>query len=98
MLLRKLKPVYYTHLDVYKRQGYYIMQRISTRCNRFACPEDAGYLFWKVVACRSYEIVPGCGDIKRTGERLIPRESEQLILECAPYVKQLQGVITRDHD
>ena len=75
-----------------------ILQRISTRCNRFSCPEDAGYLFWKVVASRTYEILPGCWDVKLTGERLAGRESEQLMLECKPYVKQLQGVITRDHD
>jgi len=74
------------------------MQRISTKCNYWDCPEDAGYLFWKVVAYRSYEILPGCWDIKLTGERLIPRESEQMLLECAPFVKQLQGVITVDHD
>lgn len=80
------------------KHGYYIMQRISTRCNYWDCPEDAGYLFWKVVADRSYEILPGCWDIKLTGERLIPRESEQMLLECAPFVKQLQGVITVDHD
>ena len=41
----------------------------------------AGYLFWKVVAYRSYEILPGCWDIKLTGERLVPRESEQMLLE-----------------
>ena len=80
------------------KHGYYIMQRISTKCNYWDCPEDAGYLFWKVVAYRSYEILPGCWDIKLTGERLIPRESEQMLLECAPFVKQLQGVITVDHD
>lgn len=80
------------------KHGYYILQRISTRCGLYDCPEDAGYIFWKVVACRTYEILPGCWDIKMTGERLAGRESEQLILECAPYIKQLQGVITRDHD
>ena len=36
--------------------------------------------------------------VKLTGERLIPRESEQLLIECAPYVKQLQGVLTHEHD
>ena len=80
------------------KHGYYILQRISTKCNYWECPEDAGYMFWKVVACRTYEIMPGCWDIKMTGERLSPRESEQKVLECAPYIKQLQGVITRDHD
>lgn len=79
------------------KHGYYILQRINSGCED-ECPETAGYLFWKVVAIRPYEILPGCWDVKMTGERLIPRESEQLFLECQPYVKQLQGVITHDHD
>ena len=80
------------------KHGYYILQRLSTKCNYFSCPEDTGWIFWKVVAARTYEILPGCWDVKLTGERLIPRESEQLLIECAPYVKQLQGVVTHEHD
>lgn len=80
------------------KHGYYIVQRVSTKCSYFDCPEDAGYMFWKVVALRSYEILPGCWDVKMTGERLIPRESEQLLLECGPYIKQLQGIIAHGHD
>lgn len=88
----------YHDCDFNLKHGNYIIQRISTRCNQENCPEDAGYLFWKIVAVRPYEIIPGCWDVKITGERLIPRESEQVFLECRPYIKQLQGVIVHDHD
>lgn len=80
------------------KHGYYIMQRVSVRCNYNNCPEDAGYVFWKVIGIKTFEILPGCWDIKLTAQRLAGREHEQLLLECKPYFKQLQGIVTHDHD
>lgn len=82
-------------LDI--KHGYYVMQRVSTRANYFNKPEDAGYVFWKVVGIKTFEILPGCWDVKLTVQRLAGREHEQLLLECKPYIKQLQGIATVDH-
>ena len=80
------------------KHGYYILQRIGVGCNYDNCEDDVGYLFWKVIGIKTFEILPGCWDVKMTVQRLAGREHEQLLLECRPYIKQLQGVITHDHD
>lgn len=84
--------------DIDIRHGYYVLQRRGSGCSQNGCFPDTGVWFWKVVACRTYEILPGCWDVKMTAERLMGRESDQMILQCESFVKQLQGVITVDHD
>lgn len=80
------------------KHGYYVIQRVSVRCNYGNCPEDAGVVFWKVVGIKTYEVLPGCWDVKLTVQRLAGREHEQLLFECKPYVKQMQGIIAVGHD
>lgn len=86
------------YCDINIKHGYYIVQRTGVGCNYGECPDNVGWLMWKVVASRQYEIMPGCWDFKITGERLAGRESEQLLVECAPYIKQLEGIIAHEHD
>lgn len=79
------------------QRGYYVVQRVSVRCNYNSCPEDAGYVFWKVIGIKTFEVLPGCWDVKLTTQRMGGRERNQLLLECSPYIKQLQGIVADDN-
>lgn len=99
---RELETFYFSmhnqshNCDFNMKRGYYIVQRLGVSCNNDDC--EVGIIFWKVVAVRYYEIMSGCWDFKITGERLGGRETRDLVLECKPYIRQLEGVITYDHD
>lgn len=75
------------------KHGYYIIQRTKS-----CLAEEGGIKFYKVVAIRSYEIIPGCWDVKMAGERLGGRETHQMLLECEPFINQLRGVNTNEHN
>lgn len=79
-------------LDI--KRGDYIIQKIVTGCNYAECPEEGGYLLWKVVGKKKYNIMNGCWDFKITGERLMGREQDQMLVECSPLIKQLEGIVT----
>lgn len=76
------------------RRGDYILQGVSTACNGCGI---GGLVLWKVVGKKSYNIMNGCWDFKITGERLGGREQDQLLVECSPYIKQLEGIVTYEH-
>ncbi|WP_164683455.1 hypothetical protein [Streptococcus hyointestinalis] len=78
--------------------GYYIIQRIATKCNYYGCDGEVGYRFWKVIDSRAMEFMPGCFEILLVGQNMTGREEKQLLLECQPFIHQLQGVITHDHE
>lgn len=85
----------YKDCSLYIRHGDYIVQSLGYGCD--PCPENAGYIFWKVVGRKAYNIMNGCWDFKITGERLGGREQDQLLVECEPFLKQLEGIIAHDH-
>lgn len=70
------------------QHGYYILQRVKS------CPKSKGGIkAYKVVAIRTYEIIPGCWDVKMAGEILGGRELHQLMLECDIRDDQLDGIV-----
>ena len=42
--------------------------------------------------------MPGCFEVILVGQNMTSREEKQLLVECQPFIHQLQGVITHDHD
>lgn len=80
------------------KNGYYIVQRIATKCHYNGCDGEVGYRFWKVIDSNAIEFLPGCWEGYILGENMEGREERQLLLECQPFIHQLQGVITHDHD